>query len=420
MECFLFLSLVLLAASWICIFRLGSTLDVICTPHPLAVGNGMGEIPAVVKEASDCVDTSMRTCSFHKSRRMMRAWTRSCRNDAGGSNATHRDGGKHGHRTAPRRTASWWIAGTALTATVVAGGAAYAYNDSRKSTLYDKNRAADRSYVDGDAHGQALRGWEDRWKEGRTAFHMETVHPKLIAHVDDLLGRDPKEQETSERKHPRVLVPLCGKTKDMTWLAVQGCDVFGVEIAPLAVDQFFQENGLPRTVQSVGRKGIKRVHTSGNIAILEGDLLALKNLSTLDETKTQWPRTDTLALHMGKHGQGASTMDAVWDRGAMVAVEPELRDAYADVIQNVMKSKGKMLLMALQYGKEPEGEKAETIARQYGPPYSLSYQQVKYLFKKRGFTVQVLESVDTSSSMPPRFLQDRVQVTSVLMLLEKR
>jgi len=350
---------------------------------------------------------------------MIRAWTRSCRSEPGGSDATHRHDGKHGHRTTPRRTASWWIAGTALTATVVAGGAAYAYKDSRGSTFEDKTRATDPSHVDGDAHGQALRGWEDRWKEGRTAFHMEAVHPKLVAHLDDLLGRDAKEKDASERKHPRVLVPLCGKTIDMTWLAVQGCDVFGVEIAPLAVDQFFQENGLPRTVQSVGRKGIKRVHTSGNIAILEGDLLALKDLSTIDETKTQWARTDTLAMHMGKHGQGASTMDAVWDRGAMVAIEPELRDAYADVIKNVMKPNGKMLLVALQYGEEPEGEKAEAMARSYGPPYSLSYQQVKHLFENRGFAVQVLESVDTSSSMPPRFLQDGVQVTSLLMLLKK-
>src|SRR3546814_12861307 len=42
----------------------------------------------------------------------------------------------------------------------------------------------------------------------------------------------------------RVFVPLCGKSLDMAWLAARGHRVLGVELSPLAVGQFFDENGL--------------------------------------------------------------------------------------------------------------------------------------------------------------------------------
>lgn len=42
----------------------------------------------------------------------------------------------------------------------------------------------------------------------------------------------------------RVFVPLCGKSLDMIWLAQQGHEVIGVELSPVAVEDFFRENGL--------------------------------------------------------------------------------------------------------------------------------------------------------------------------------
>ena len=41
-----------------------------------------------------------------------------------------------------------------------------------------------------------------------------------------------------------VLVPLCGKSLDMIWLAQQGHRVIGVELSDVAVESFFSENGL--------------------------------------------------------------------------------------------------------------------------------------------------------------------------------
>ena len=41
-----------------------------------------------------------------------------------------------------------------------------------------------------------------------------------------------------------VLVPLCGKTRDLLWLADQGCNVIGVEFCTKACTDFFVENKI--------------------------------------------------------------------------------------------------------------------------------------------------------------------------------
>ena len=53
--------------------------------------------------------------------------------------------------------------------------------------------------------------WLERWQEGRTGWHEDTGNESLMRHWR-VTGR-------------RVLVPLCGKTPDMRWLADHGNQV---------------------------------------------------------------------------------------------------------------------------------------------------------------------------------------------------
>src|SRR5690606_35246298 len=59
--------------------------------------------------------------------------------------------------------------------------------------------------------------WLGRWQEGRTNFHQDQVMPLLRRHWADL------QIPTGSQ----VLVPLCGKSLDMAWLAAQGYRVLG-------------------------------------------------------------------------------------------------------------------------------------------------------------------------------------------------
>src|SRR5690606_282577 len=80
--------------------------------------------------------------------------------------------------------------------------------------------------------------WLERWNEGRTHFHQDRVTP-LLQKLWPTLALPAGS---------RVLVPLCGKSLDMVWLAEQDMRVLGVELSPLAVEQFFSENKLQPAV----------------------------------------------------------------------------------------------------------------------------------------------------------------------------
>ncbi|XP_041456787.1 probable thiopurine S-methyltransferase isoform X2 [Lytechinus variegatus] len=79
-----------------------------------------------------------------------------------------------------------------------------------------------------------LEYWSEGWTKGRTSFHRTYVHKSLLEFQSKLLVKKPS----------RVLVPLCGKTLDMRWLAEEGHEVVGVEGVLQAVMEFFQEQDL--------------------------------------------------------------------------------------------------------------------------------------------------------------------------------
>src|SRR5262245_668901 len=58
--------------------------------------------------------------------------------------------------------------------------------------------------------------WDERWRAGQTGFHLSEVNPNLVRHHERLGPANPRS---------RVLVPLCGKSIDLAWLAARGHDV---------------------------------------------------------------------------------------------------------------------------------------------------------------------------------------------------
>lgn len=73
--------------------------------------------------------------------------------------------------------------------------------------------------------------WLARWREGRIGFHRHEAHPALVRYWPTL-GAAPGT---------KVLVPLCGKSLDMRWLAGEGYPVLGIELADEAIEQFLAE-----------------------------------------------------------------------------------------------------------------------------------------------------------------------------------
>ena len=80
--------------------------------------------------------------------------------------------------------------------------------------------------------------WHDRWTTGQLGFHEGRPNAHLTRWWPTL----------GLAANARVLVPLCGKSKDLAWLLAQGHTVVGVELSPIACAAFFAEQGLEPTI----------------------------------------------------------------------------------------------------------------------------------------------------------------------------
>ena len=197
--------------------------------------------------------------------------------------------------------------------------------------------------------------WLQRWREGRTGWHQSEPTPLLIRHWSAL----------GLPAGSRVLVPLAGKSLDMLWLAKQGFTVLGVELAPLAVKQFFAENHI--AVQS--QREVDGVHyAAGDIEVIQGDIF--KVAARVFESCT-----------------------AVYDRAAIIALPPELRPRYAHEVYGKLPPDCRGLMITFEY---PQAEMP-------GPPFSVDEAELHRLLDA-GWELELLERRDILASQP-RFAQ---------------
>jgi thiopurine S-methyltransferase len=187
--------------------------------------------------------------------------------------------------------------------------------------------------------------WHERWARGEIGFHQNDFNAHMQAYMASL----------GLAGGASVLVPLCGKSRDMLWLADQGFRVAGIEISRQAVGDFFEENGLAAEVDH--GSGATR-YRNGSIEIWLADFF----------------RFDASVM---------TAIDAVYDRAALVALPPEMRAAYAARLISMIPSGVPMLLITLDY---PEAEMK-------GPPFPVTASEVHDLFGGE-FDIRELHSED--------------------------
>jgi len=175
--------------------------------------------------------------------------------------------------------------------------------------------------------------WQQRWREGRTGFHLDRVNPNLAEFFPRL---DPRAGET-------VFVPLCGKSVDLEWLALRGHSVIGVEVSPIAVESFFTEQG--RTPVHRSAEHCERWEDP-QICIWCGDFFGLR---TQDVTPAR----------------------LFYDRAALIALPEELRARYAAKLAALLQGTARGLLITFEYPQEAMA----------GPPFSVSEAEVTALYE---------------------------------------
>lgn len=170
--------------------------------------------------------------------------------------------------------------------------------------------------------------WLQKWERGEIAFHESDTNPLLLNHMDQL----------KLASGSRVLVPLCGKTRDIAWLLAQGYHVVGAELSELSIQQLFQELGVVPEIVKAGPLLHYRAH---HLDIFVGDIFELS-------------------------AEVLGPVAAVYDRAALVALPADMRKRYTAQLLNITGA-APQLLITYEYNQQ----------LMEGPPFSLSPDEVR-------------------------------------------
>jgi thiopurine S-methyltransferase len=187
--------------------------------------------------------------------------------------------------------------------------------------------------------------WHRRWQKNEIGFHMTDPH-HFLQQFFPLLQTQPTDS---------VFVPLCGKSHDLVWLREEGLKVVGIELSRTAIEAFCDENDL--------------------------------HGQWTDETVIPFYAAEGYKLYCGDFFDLTATelsgTSAYYDRGALVALPPEMRVRYAEHLSALLSSGSRVLLISYSYNQ------SETK----GPPFSVPQQDLETLFLEN-FRIEILSEED--------------------------
>jgi thiopurine S-methyltransferase len=170
--------------------------------------------------------------------------------------------------------------------------------------------------------------WHKRWATGQIGgFHEGAPNVHLVTHLARL---GPAR---------RVLVPLCGKSEDLTFLAAQGHQVIGVELVESAVQAFFEAH---QVTPEVSKAGPFTCYRAQQVTIFAGDFFAAT-------------------------GERLGGVDALYDRAAIIALPEPMRADYARHVRALMPAGSPGLVITFEY---PQALLA-------GPPFSVPEAELR-------------------------------------------
>ena len=190
--------------------------------------------------------------------------------------------------------------------------------------------------------------WLERWEEGRIGWHEPDGNASLKMHWPDL------------PENSRVLVPLCGKSYDLIWLANRRLDVVGVELSQTAIESFFAEHELEYETDSDGK--LKRYRsTTHPITIFCGDYFDFQS----------------------------RPFDALFDRGALVAIPADVRPRYVEHTDALLAHNAYRLIISMEYDQ----------AAANGPPFAVMPDEIKSYWDG----MHLLSRHNDIDNCPPKF-----------------
>ncbi|MEL7832963.1 thiopurine S-methyltransferase [Fodinibius sp. Rm-B-1B1-1] len=194
--------------------------------------------------------------------------------------------------------------------------------------------------------------WQSRWRKDNTGWHMDMVYPPL-----------PKLwKRLNIKSESRILVPLCGKSLDLHWLAEHSQKVIGVDVSHKALHTVMEK--YPETFSQTSSHNFT-VYKSSSLELWEGDFMKLP-------TKEITP------------------IDLVYDKASIIALPPKMRPQYAQKILDLCGNTTRILLQTFEYIQEEMN----------GPPFSVDEKELQKLFG-HNFRLQLMHEQSKLEELEP-------------------
>ncbi|WP_371196015.1 thiopurine S-methyltransferase [Glaciecola sp. SC05] len=175
--------------------------------------------------------------------------------------------------------------------------------------------------------------WHKRWATNDIGFHEESGNHLLKKYFSEFPLPD----------NALVFVPLCGKTKDISWLLKNGCKVVAIELNEQAVQQLFAELGA---MPQIEKTDVFTRYYISNLSVYVGDFFALEQ-------------------------KQIGVPDLVFDRGALVALPDDLRNKYTEHLHKLTPTTPKFVI-CYQYD--------QSLFK--GPPFSVTDTMVREFYEQ--------------------------------------
>ncbi|NNN43598.1 MULTISPECIES: thiopurine S-methyltransferase [Vibrio] len=209
--------------------------------------------------------------------------------------------------------------------------------------------------------------WHNKWAANQIGFHLMEVNPLLMKYWPMV----------KPKRHDTVLLPLCGKSEDLVWLAEQHDSVQGVELSPIAVRAFFAEHLYTPLVTELSAQ--HTCYQFDEICLYTGDIF-------------------TAPIH---------PVDIIYDRAALVALPESMWNEYANRLLSLLNPGGRILLVTLDY---PQNELT-------GPPFSVTEKAIRRLFT--GLSVTQLHRDELGAQHPKRAKKGLSRFAEEVWLIER-
>lgn len=202
--------------------------------------------------------------------------------------------------------------------------------------------------------------WLERWQQMQIGFHQKATEPLLQKHWPAL----------GLAAGSTVFVPLCGKSVDMVWLAAQGHRIVGNELSQIAIDDFFAALNLTPEARTESEFTVK---SAGPYELWCGDFFALPPHAT-------------------------KTVRAIYDRAALVALPPDMRQRYGHKLIELCNSIDNALLITLEYD--------QSIVN--GPPHSVPQAEIQSHFTPNWRVMEI--DREQTEAPNPRFKEHGIEI----------